>query len=310
MAILASLGVHGLLWFGLPLIPASTPQPPEPRTLTVVELSPLEQQARLPQTSLFQPTSPLPQPSPNATGSNMPLVPVDPNLPDPNPYYQIPDTSTNSSSNSSSLTTKGSSRKSTKTQQQQQQTKDSNADKSEDNETKPDESSNRSEDLTDPDGKALSKSREDQEKLALQQSFAFNATGTTDQEVRTNFGSAASKIGEKFNIENWDRKPVSITIPYPKEACPFQHDDKPVQGSTGLIVVVLPDGSLGDTALMFKSSGFKGLDDAASKFVAKQWSDILKQSKVEPGSKPKALVLEGKIAPTPEDCAGTQKPAS
>lgn len=321
IAILASLGVHGLLWFGLPLLSSSATKAPEQRALNVIELSPLEQQARLPQSSSLLQPSPNPNQSKSqksdSSTAGIPMVPLDAPIPDPNPFYQIPTDSTSQSFTDFSATTKRSASKPKPKMQKEETQKETETTESRKEETSSDKqatnsdnSSTSSEDLIGSDGKPLSKGRDEQEKLALQQSFAFNAGGTSQQDINSKLGEAANQISEKFNIENWVEKPIAINVPYPKEACQFQHDSKPVQGTTGLVVVMMPDGTRGDTALMVKSSGFKGLDDAAVKFVDKQWNDVVKQSKVEPGSKPKAFVLEMTTAPTTEDCAGAKKPVS
>ncbi|MDX2243338.1 MAG: hypothetical protein NW224_21875 [Leptolyngbyaceae cyanobacterium bins.302] len=311
IAVLASLGVHGLLWFGLPLISSSKSKPPEQRSLNVVELSPLEQQARLPQGSLFDPfaTKKANPKTSSSTKTEVPLVPIDPNIASVNPFYQIPDTSSSSSFDTGSTTTKQEPSKSTTTKKKQEP-KQSEAETTEtEAEGNSDQSSTSSDDLMGADGKPLSKSQVDQDKLALQQSFAFNATGTSEQDFANNSAIAASQISDKFNIRDWE-KPVNARAPYPKDACQFQHDGKPVKGVTGLVVVMQPDGSLSDTALMVKSSGFKGLDEAARQFVEKQWSDIAKQNKLETSSKPKAFPLAIMLEPTEADCTANQKPVS
>jgi len=310
IAILASIGVHGVLWFGLPLLSASTTKPSDQRTLNVVELSPLEQQARLPESpNLFQAIPKTSKSSPSkSSNAAVPLVPVDPTIADPNPFYQIPDYSSTQSSTDFSIITKRSSAKTTTKTQKEQTEKDTVKTETQTNQTSTDEPSTNAEDLTDADGKPLSKSREDQENLALQQSFAFNATGTTDQDYQNNAAIAASQIADKFNIRDWE-KPIATRATYPQEACQFQHEGKPVKGVTGLVVVMQPDGSLSDTALMVKSSGFKGLDEAAKKYVEKQWSDITKQNKIEPSSKPQAFPLAITVEPSESECA-PQKPAA
>jgi len=310
IAILASLGVHGLLWFGLPLIPSSNSKPTDDRTLNVIELSPLEQQARLPNPAPLQ-TSPL---VPNLTSPKLsipgvPTVPSSPTVADPNTYYQIPDTS----SRSTTITTKREPAKTTrKTQKEENQPKSSDDAKSPSDEPTPDKNTSSAGGLTGSDGKPPEKSREDLEKL--KKLFTFNATGTSDQEVRSSMISANDKIsekfGEKFGTLGWE-KPISITAPYPKEACQAPlYKGKFVQGETGLTVVMLPDGKLDELTSKFKPSGFDGLDNSAIDFVKKKWDDIVKQAKLEPGSKPKVFNLEIKIAPTAEDCPKLEKPAT
>ncbi|MBF2027345.1 MAG: energy transducer TonB [Oscillatoriales cyanobacterium C42_A2020_001] len=321
LAVLASLGVHTLLWFGLPLLPSSSAKQPEQRTLSVVELSPLEQAARLPQTSPNQPFNLSPKPnsskSSNSTASSVPMVPLDPTLVDPNTYYQIPDTSntdftTGSTSDTSSTRSKPDQTKRTGTDSKKTENQTKKPDKTEDaDETQPEGASNRAGDLTSPDGKGYSKSRDDQDKLAvLQKLFAYNAAGTSSQDISDNMKAAGDKIAETFNVRDW-KKPIAVRAAYPKDACQFQHEGKPIQGTTGFVVVYQPDGTLADTVVMLKSSGFKGLDESARQFVEKQWGEIAKQNNLEPDNKnPQAFPLEIKFEPTEEECAGATKPVS
>lgn len=314
IAILASLGVHGLLWFGLPLLPSTANKPATQRTLSVVELSPLEQQARLPQSSaLLQPIPPRGD-APLSTPSNagVPDVPVDPTVTNDSSLYEIPGAASQvePGTGTSSTTTQRSNPRTTSKTRQNQPPPETETTDSPNDESADDKISNRATDLNAPTGQPPSKGRADLEKQALQQSFAFNAAGTAPHDVSASLGAAASKIAEKFNVQNWEGKPIAIGVPYPKEACQFQHDGKPVQGTTGLAVVMLPDGTLSESALKIKSSGFTGLDQAAIQFVEKQWDDLVKQNKLEPGVKPKAFVLELTVAPTAEDCASGPKPAS
>lgn len=322
LAVLASLGVHTLLWFGLPLLPSSSAKQTEQRTLNVVELSPLEQAARLPQTSPNQPfnLSPKSDSSKSSTSSvdsSVPMVPLDPTLVDPNTYYQIPDTyntdsTTGSTSNTSATRSKQEKKDKARTDSKKTENQTKKTDETEDSdETQSEGASNRAGDLNSPDGKGYSKSRQDQDKLAaLQKLFAYNAAGTSSQDISDNMKAAGDKIAEKFNVRDW-KKPIAVRAAYPKDACQFQHEGKPIQGTTGFVVVYQPDGTLADTMLMLKSSGFKGLDDTARQFVEKQWGEIAKQNNLEPDDKnPQAFPLEIKFEPTEEECAGATKPVS
>lgn len=96
IAILASLGVHGLLWLGLPYLTAAEPKKDDAqKAVDVIELSPLEQ-ARLPQSALDQalnPRSKTPKADNKTTASatNVPANPGDPTINDSVPYYSVPD---------------------------------------------------------------------------------------------------------------------------------------------------------------------------------------------------------------------------
>ncbi len=327
IAVLASLGVHGLLWVGLPFLNSSSQTPPEQRTLNVVELSPLEQQARLPETAATQPlpTSGVkPQSKPSISAeTTVPLIPVDPSMTDLDSAYQIPGLDENWQADPP-VTRKPAppkpAQKSAPPEEPASKTPEEPTDikPDEKSEEKPDDPTETPEspdsrspgasDLTDPNGKPLSKSREDQEKLAFQQAFTFNAEGTSDEDFQSGFASAGVKLADKYGEIPWE-KPLKAQAPYPVAACQFQHDGKPVQGKMGLAVVMLPNGSLADTAIQVRSTGFKGLDEAARTFVQKQWSEILKQNKVEPTGKNKAFVVQIQMEPG-EACKGTEKPAS
>ncbi|UBF25385.1 hypothetical protein K9N68_27905 [Kovacikia minuta CCNUW1] len=78
LAILASLGVHGLLWAILPLLPEAKPPEPTPEAVKVVELSPADQ-ARIPELANPQINFPpisnqtkLPSQSPKAPATKAP----------------------------------------------------------------------------------------------------------------------------------------------------------------------------------------------------------------------------------------------
>lgn len=316
LAVLASLGVHGLLWFGLPLLPsAASRQPNTQRQVDVIELSPLEQ-ARLPQTAL-QPLPPSPD-SPKLTdpfSSGVPAAPPDPTITTPVPgsstYYPIPglDPSSNRSTASTQTTQKPDpDSKPAKTQDGITNNQPQKQDGSDADTPKPDTPSNKAGDLKPTSGNQYEKNREDAEKqrLALQQKYAYNATGTSDQDYVANSGKAGNEVGETFEIKDWE-KPISVRSPYPKDACKFQHDGKPIKGTTGLAVVLQPDGKLAEKTWLLKSSGFKGLDEAASNFLEQEWSQIAKQNEIEPGKKPKGFLVTVTAEPAEADCANVQK---
>jgi len=328
IAIFASLGVHGLLWVGLPLLPsANSPSSENQRKLNVVELSPLEQQARLPQSSLFLPLPKVAKSNPqsaknsssqfnNSFGSNVPIVPTTPTLPSPNPYYQIPD-SLSSPSFTPRSSTPTSPTTSTRSKSKPKVAPDPTPATDPDNSEEPtdkapnkpaDKSAEQASTSAGDLGTPLAKNRDDQNK-ALQARYAYNPAGTTDQEIKASYVDASDKIDKQFNIHDWE-KPIKTYAPYPKEACQVQHNDKPIKGVTGLVVVLQPDGALANTAVMIKSSGSKGLDETARKFVETKWNEIVKQNKLEVGSKPKAIPLEIAVEPAEGECAAAPKPAS
>jgi outer membrane biosynthesis protein TonB len=86
LALLASVGIHGLLWVGLPLLPPAEPEQPDTRrTVGIVELSPMEQ-LRLPDFATPQILSPSSLPSPKSSPQPAPTSPAPVS---PLPFYKF-----------------------------------------------------------------------------------------------------------------------------------------------------------------------------------------------------------------------------
>lgn len=330
LAIFASVGVHGLLWFGLPLMSFSNPKPPNEQSLEVIELSPLEQ-SRLPDTTLSLPLKSAPNNLPKLTdplSSPLSSIPSTPTLNDPIPFYQIPGLSATSGYVNDSVESSGdsydkltqrpkpdTSRTTTsrvileeEDKAEAQKTDETNQDKTdklEETQTETPPVSHKADDLKQPSGEVLSTGQEAQQQ-AFQQKYAYSTEGTSDTDILKNAQTASETISAKFSVRDWE-KAISATAAYPQEACQFQHEGQPVQGATKLAVVLQPDGQLADVVLMLGSSGYKGLDEAAIQFVEKEWPQIASQNKVEPGSQPKAFPLSIKFDPANANCADAQK---
>lgn len=324
LAVLASLGAHALLAVTLPMWSASGEKQPDTKSVPVVELSPLEQ-ARLPQPNLFKPLSPLPKTttksskteSPGSLGTigNLEVPANSPPL-DATPLYSIPLTPPaipfSGLSATSSLPTRSPARKAEPTKeaekkpasdkQEDEAKKDTNSGTSKDEATS-NAPSTQASDLKSPEKSATGQETEAQKLANL---FAFNSENTSEEDFQknaVNFSNYAIDLSQGDLQEDW-KKLDAIKAPYPKQACQFKHDDQAVQGEPWFGVIVKPDGTIAAKPILLKSSGFKGLDDAAAEFVAKQ--------KFEPGKKYQGLYFPVKLAPSAGDCTATtpDKPAS
>lgn len=331
LAVLASLGAHALLAIGLPMLSASGEKQPDARSVPVVELSPLEQ-ARLPQSDLSKALSPLPKTT-NKSSKAKPVDPLGtveifgaPAVPPPSdatalypipPEYLAPPSGLSATS---SVLPKRSTPKKVEPSKEVEEKK-SSVELKEDEAQKTDAGisdagiskedatnkapSTQARDLAGKSPEELAKGQETEaQKLAAL--FAFNAENTSDedtQENMINFSNYAQDLAQGDLQDDW-RKLDAVKAPYPKQACQFKHEDKAVQGEPWFGVIVKPDGTIAAQPMLLKSSGFKGLDEAAKEFVAKQ--------KFEPGKKYQGLYFPVKLAPTATDCTATSpdKPAS
>lgn len=284
LAVLASLGVHGLLWFGLPLMSASEPkQADTQRSVPLVELSPSEQ-ARLPQISA-SPLLRLPK-QPLGTSSIVPnslaTVPVNPQTSqDSTSYYNVPSQPTLPAiiPYSVSPLRQRSPRKSTDAANLNSATKAQppakDTEKQADQEGKENSEppiSLKAEDLQ-------PKQPDDQSKIALQQKYAYNPANISLSDVSSNsktLGEKAEVVSKGNLSKNWE-KLDAMTAPYPKDACQFKHDDKAIAGEAWVGVIVQPNGKLAAKPALLRSSGFQGLDEAATEFIVKHPFEAGKQ---------------------------------
>jgi TonB family protein len=289
LAVLASLGVHGLLWVGLPLMAASeSPQSATERSVPLVELSPLEQ-ARLPQTAaspllgLPKQSSPTSSIGTSSIGANsLATVPVNPQTPpDSTSSYSAPSPSAPTIlPYSVSPSSKRSPRKSTNKVNS-------------DSETNPQTPTKDTEKPANQEGKANSdpppsstaedllptKQPDNPGKVALQQKYAYSTANTSQDEFASNstaFSQTAQDVSKGNISEDW-KKLDTMTAPYPKEACQFKQDDKAIAGEPWVGVIVQPNGKLAAKPILLKSSGFKGLDETAIEFLTKHPFEAGKQ---------------------------------
>ncbi len=284
LAILASLGVHGLLWFGLPLMSASEPNPADiQRSVPLIELSPLEQ-AQLPQIAS---STLLGLPKSSATNSIVPnslaTVPINPQTPeDSTSYYNVPSQPAYPTviPYSVSPLSRRSPRKSTNEANLDSETKAKSSAKDTEKQSDPEGKENadlsissKAEDLLPP------KQQDDSGKLALQQKYAYSTANTSPVDFDSNsktLGETAEAVSKGNLNKNWE-KLDTMTAPYPKNACQFKHNDKAIAGETWVGVVVQPNGKLAAKPALLVSSGFKGLDEAATEFITKHPFEAYKQ---------------------------------
>ncbi|MGC8710815.1 MAG: energy transducer TonB [Leptodesmis sp.] len=324
LAVLASLGAHALLAVTLPMWSASGEKQPDTKSVSVVELSPLEQ-ARLPQLDLSKPLSPLPKTtgksrkteSPDALGTIGNLdVPANSPPSDATPLYSIPLTPPaipfSGLSATSSLPKRSSARKAEPTKAAEEKSasdkQEAEAKQATNPGTSKDEAtsnapSKQASDLKSPEESATGQETEAQKLANL---FAFNSENTSEEDFQknaVNFSNYAIDLSQGDLQQDW-KKLDAVKAPYPKQACQFKHDDKAVQGEPWFGVIVKPDGTIAAKPVLLKSSGFKGLDEAAAEFVTKQ--------KFEPGKKYQGLYFPVKLVPSETDCTATtsDKPAS
>jgi hypothetical protein len=329
LAVLASLGAHVLLATTMPMWSASGEKKPDAKSVPIVELSPLEQ-ARLPQSDLTKALSPVPKIT-SKPGKADPSTPVDPlgsvgilgapalpPPPDATALYTIPKeylVPPGGLSATSSLYPKPATpkKKVTPSQAEKKAASDLKEDEAKTDtpsdpakeETPGNAPSTRASDLAGKSPEELAKGQEaDSQKLAAL--FAFNSENTTPEDFQKNaenFSNYAIDLSKGDLQEDW-KKLDAVKAPYPKQACQFKHKDEAVQGEPWFGVVVKPDGTIASKPMLLKSSGFKGLDEAAAEFVASQ--------KFEPGKKYQGLYFPVKLAPTETDCTATtqEKPAS
>jgi hypothetical protein len=324
LAVLASLGAHALLAVTLPMWSASGEKKPDTKSVPIVELSPLEQ-ARLPQSTFSKSLPPLPKTANKSskTKSTDPLgtvgilgTPTDAPLPDATALYPIPPQPTipfSGLSATSSLPKRSTPKKVEPSKEAEKMSSSTKEDKAENHTnsgtSKADATSNalstQARDLAGKSPEELAKGQET-ETQKLANLFAFNAENTSAEDFQKNaenFSVYAIDVAQGDLQEDW-KKLDAVKAPYPKQACQFKHDDKALQGEPWFGVIVKPDGTIAAKPMLLKSSGFKGLDEAAAEFVAKQ--------KFEPGKKYQGLYFPVKLVPSAADCTATtpDKPAS
>ncbi|MBW4468791.1 MAG: hypothetical protein KME45_00100 [Stenomitos rutilans HA7619-LM2] len=294
IAVLASLGLHGLLWAALPNILAETAKEADTKQrVRTIELSPAEQ-GQLPSLGLtaipptLLPTTPtkpaqsntkLPDPKRYNDPSlyNFPLIQPPP--PDVFPSFGLPPTTFDFNPPTVKKTPKSSPKPTTKPTTPSAPPNESRAattpDKNSPGETNTPVDPNapvRPETLSSQQVAALQKDAE--RSRQLRSLYAFN--GPTSLTERSEIGNQnATKLFESADkLSGGNYKKTHFGVPlgnvisdlFPKEACPYV--------KTGAIAsvaaIVKPDAQLAEPPSILVPSGFKGLDDLAIDYVAKK----------------------------------------
>ncbi len=281
IAVLASVGLHGLLWAALPNMLANTEKELDTkRRVQVVELSPAEQ-GQLPSLGLNEvptllPTKPTP---PVESGTKLPDLNKPYSYPlDTIPVFPPPDIY---SGDFSGLFPKKDPEP--KKEPKKQTTGKTNVPPP----PAPDPKASEPPKSATPGGKdgkvdeprsktlspeQLAKLQKDAERSReLRSLYAFSGPKTQDEALesaKTNatvFVDAAVKLsGGEYDSKRYQNA-EKIESPFPDDACPFMKDSR----TSTVGVIVKPDGQLAEKPTLLLTSGFKGLDTIAIDEIAK-----------------------------------------
>ncbi len=294
IAVLASLGLHGLLWAALPnLLSDQVKEADNQKTVGIVELSPAERSQlpnQLPELATNLPPQTLPSRLPNPARSTTKL-PSTPGL-DNSSLYNFPPLTPPPPITFPSLglpptfdfnqplprTAAPKPKPSTTTIPAPQPSAKPvvpSSDASPQSLAPPVPSTTpaapaRPEKLSDAQIAAFRQEWEKKRQTA--NVYAFNGPETQDKAfaiAQTNlnaFQATATKVsGGNFEDKRFTKNPEKVDNLFPKDACPFI--EKRRNASIG--VVVKPDGKLAEAPNLLLPSGYKGLDDLAIDYVAK-----------------------------------------
>lgn len=307
IALVASLGVHGLFLAGLPFLSSvQSKQPQAQETVQLIELSPAEQ-SRLPSAALSQ-TFPSPMvppqtqisqalPSPSTqTGTDdaplydFPLVPPPPVLNYP-PELAAPLPARRSPLTFQDIPALKNSKPEAQAEPAETTVAETAPPKPEQSEPQPAPSAAdlQSEDLTRSGSRRLDaatvariQQEERQEQAAAQQQAylqemygTFNAGDASLEAYKKNMESLTDSTKNLSGKLDWqlpdkeEKQQIEAEIAklYPSEACAF----KPKATEVQVAAIVQPDGKLaGDKPYLVLSSGYKGLDKVALDYIAKK----------------------------------------
>jgi outer membrane biosynthesis protein TonB len=263
LALLASVGIHGVLWVGLPLLPAAEREQPDTRrTVGIVELSPMEQ-LRLPDFATPQVLSPSPLPLPQASplpSRNSPAAVA----PLPSPFYKfdpippvtwippIVDLSPLPVRRPAVRATPSPKPTPSPTPQSETPTPPAATPSSEASpaparpEKIPQEAIDR---LRDLQARGID---------------VYDKTGTTEAEAHGRTGNWLAQVQEKTEVNNDSfktfQKPIVLVVPYPAETKP---DNFSEAGEATVGVLVDPEGKLVGEPELLRSTGYQRLDQSA-----------------------------------------------
>ncbi len=292
IAILASVGLHGLAFIVLPMLPSAKPAELDPKqTVGVIELSPMEQ-LRLPDfvnpSVIFPPASSQKQFQSSSRSSTQKSSPPSlfdnsslynfPLLSPPPPVSILPNLDLPPILGDRPPAKERTSRK--KTEKPDEPRKAPQPDKPEGTPLKEEPQEDiltrlvQPEELTQEQKLALLE--EARANLKKRELFTFNAANTTREEYDKNmiaFQALAEKVSSG-NIEaDWKGKKL-ITDQFPLEACPFVKETR--FATVGAIVK--PDGQFEKEPEFLLSSGYGILNEAAKDYFIKQVKDHIKPS--------------------------------
>ena len=321
IAVLASLGLHGLLWAVLPNFLAETEKAPDAKQrVRTVELSAAEQ-SQLPQFGITQ----LPQTLPSTTKPSKPAQ-SSTKLPDPKLYndpslYNFPTLEPPppilfpSFGLPPTIDIKPPPTKKPSLSKPAPE-KPSEPPKPPGSATpKPDEGASKP--SADSTGSARPDKLSSEQLAALRQEgarsgqlrnlYTFNGPDTVEKAsgvFNANaaiFADAAKKItGGDADDSRLYKTPERVSGLFPKEACPF------IKGmrNASFATIVKPDGSLAEAPFVLLTSGFKGLDDAAIDDI----TSTVKNKKFGDGSRFQLIRFDFIFDPK-SACSSTEKPA-
>jgi hypothetical protein len=326
LAVVASIGIHGLVWAGLPLLPMSKPDDFKPKeTVGVVELSPTEQ-LKLPdfanpsiglppvkkqtkasrdpfKQSLSTKTPPAPSLFDNSSLYNIPILPPPP----PVPFLSINDLPPIPNNQSPVIRVRRPEIKHRSITLKTPSSPTIPAPPTEGAATpQPSPAPAPSSDLTPAQRSALILA-DANKRLENRELFAYNKANTTEGEVRQNIGSFSqiASTASQGNIENAWNTQKKIADLYPKDACPYK-----LKGNTLVGVLVQPDGKLalapdGKAPLsptVIQSSGYPVLDKFAVDNISKRTFDK--------GDKYRVMLFPFQFEPADAICnSAPEKPA-
>ena len=303
IALVASLGVHGLFLAGLPFLSSvQSKQPQAPEPVRLVELTPAEQ-SRLPAASLNQSfpspmvppqtatSQPIPTTSSPKTDSplyDFPMVPPAPVVNYP-PELEHPAPAKRDPVSFQDIPALKNSKPADKAETTKPAAPETQA-------TKPDESQAsagtaedlKSDDLTRSNRPRLTaeevfrlQQEAKKEQAAQQQAYLQDMYGTYSADAASleaykknmeGLTDSAKNLSGKLDWQFPDKEEkqqidAEIAKLYPVEACPF----KPKATEVQVAAIVQPDGKLaGDKPYLVLSSGYKGLDQVALDYIAKK----------------------------------------
>ncbi|MBL1174499.1 hypothetical protein [Pantanalinema sp. GBBB05] len=307
IALVASLGVHGLFLAGLPFLSSvQSKQPKSEETVQLIELTPAEQ-SRLPSSGLSQPfLSPMVPPrttaapsaptTPNQTAAadaplyDFPMVPpppvvnYPPELDNPAPvqreqvtFQDIPALKPSKPVNKSETTKPTTSEPAAAAQNEAEPPA---APSAEDLKSDDLSRSGRSR-LTAEEVFRLQQQAKQEQAAAQQQAYlqdmygTFNAGAASLEAYQKNMESLTSSAKNLPERVDWqlpddeEKQQLAADVAklYPTEACPFKLKATVVQ----VAAIVQPDGKLlGDKPYLVLSSGYKGLDQVALEYITKK----------------------------------------